>query len=214
MIYIQKGEEPHELIEYKKQEYAYFDGAPKASIRKKLLEEQGCLCAYCMRRINEESMKIEHWYPENQLDDVGSLDYKNMLGVCEGHIAGQDGKNDTCDAQKKSEIITVNPLIKETLKTIKYKSKSGEIYSDDPDIQRDLDVTLNLNSKGHRLSQNRKEKLDAVIFEFKRKIPKGQWPKTKMKKFIYDYSMKDDEGQKKEYVGIVEWYFNRKIRNT
>lgn len=82
MIYIQKGNEPASLTEYKKQQYAYFDGCNKEDIREKLLEEQGDLCAYCMRRIDKDHMKIEHWYPEDKLSEHERLDYRNMLGVC------------------------------------------------------------------------------------------------------------------------------------
>lgn len=86
MIYIQKGKEPLSLTEYKKQPYAYYDGCNKDDIRSSLLREQGYLCAYCMRRINKEHMKIEHWRPEKVLTEAQKLDYRNMLGVCEGHI--------------------------------------------------------------------------------------------------------------------------------
>lgn len=37
-------------------------------------------------------MKIEHWYPEDRLSDRDKLEYKNMLGVCLGHIEGQGQK--------------------------------------------------------------------------------------------------------------------------
>lgn len=73
MRYIEKHAEPKSLAEYKKQKNAYYDGCNKADIRRRLLEDQGYLCAYCMRRISDESsvdggvppMKIEHWFPES-----------------------------------------------------------------------------------------------------------------------------------------------------
>ena len=89
MIYIKKGKEPASLTAYKKQKYVYFDGYDKKDdIREQLLKDQGYLCAYCMRRIDIKHMKIEHWYPENLLTDLETLDYKNMMGCCEGHIDG------------------------------------------------------------------------------------------------------------------------------
>jgi len=82
MLYIKKGHEPDSLTKYRKEKFAYYDGfKEKDDIRKYLLEEQGYLCAYCMRRIDMEHMKIEHWYPEDLLSDIECLDYKNMLGV-------------------------------------------------------------------------------------------------------------------------------------
>ena len=89
MIYIQKGKEPASLTAYKKQAHAYYDGCNKDDIRENLLREQGYLCAYCMRRIEKEKMKIEHWDPEDNLTELERLDYSNMLGVCLGHMNGQ-----------------------------------------------------------------------------------------------------------------------------
>ena len=74
MLYIKKGKEPPSLTAYKKENNAYFDGCNKEDIRKNLLKEQGYLCAYCMRRIDQKHMKIEHWYPENRLNDSERLD--------------------------------------------------------------------------------------------------------------------------------------------
>ena len=96
MRYIEKHAEPKSLAEYKKQVNAYYDGCNKSDIRKRLLEDQGYLCAYCMRRIYDESsvdggvppMKIEHWFPESQCSEFQKLDFRNMLGVCMGN-AGQ-----------------------------------------------------------------------------------------------------------------------------
>ena len=84
MILIQKGEAPNSLIQYRKATNAYFDGCNKDDIRDRLLEEQGHLCADCMCRIYKDTMKIEHWYPENRLTDQECLDYSNMLGCCPG----------------------------------------------------------------------------------------------------------------------------------
>ncbi|WP_368321733.1 hypothetical protein [Mediterraneibacter gnavus] len=214
MIYIQKKNEPRSLTQYKKQKYAYFDGCNKEDIRENLLNEQGSLCAYCMRRINKKSMKIEHWYPEDRLSDRDKLEYKNMLGVCLGHIEGQGQKDDTCDTHKGNALITVNPHNKKTLKEIKYKSKSGEIYSDDAEIDKDLNKTLNLNSMGQRLPENRKIKLDSVISELTRKFSKGTWSTERLESFIEEYSKPDAEGKKKEYLGIIIWYINKKINRN
>ena len=74
-----------------------------------------------------------------------------MLGVCLGNINGQKKKDDTCDTHKGNVRIIVDPRYSRTLSEIKYRSKSGEIYSENEDIQKDLNETLNLNSEGHRL---------------------------------------------------------------
>jgi len=211
MIYIQKGKAPDSLTAYKKKKHAYFDGCNKDDIRDNLLREQGCLCVYCMRKINKSNMKIEHWKPECVLSEYERLDYHNMFGVCAGHKEGQKGAEDTCDTHKGNESITVDPRDKRTIDKIKYKSKSGEIYSDDAEIQKDLSLTLNLNSKGHRLAENRKVKLNAVVDELSKQLQKGIWSKEQLMKFLNNYSQPDSNGEKKEYLGIVQWYLQKKI---
>lgn len=156
-------------------------------------------------------MKIEHWKPECILSEYERLDYHNMLGVCAGHKEGQKGSEDTCDTHKGNGSIMVDPRDKRTIDKIKYKSKSGEIYSDDVEIQKNLSLTLNLNSKGHRLAENRKVKLDAVVDELSKRLQKGIWSKEQLMKFLNDYSQLDSNGEKKEYLGIVQWYLQKKI---
>lgn len=213
MIYIKKGKEPPSLTAYKKEKFAYFDGCNKEDIRKNLLAEQGRLCAYCMRRIDEDSMKIEHWYLEDRLSEREKLDYRNMLGVCEGHIDGQSGKWDTCDAHKKNQLLTIDPQNAQQISEIKYRTKSGEIYSDNPDIDKDLNDTLNLNSEKHFLKQNRKAILDEVIKNLVSEKRKGNWNSKMLQSMKQKYEQYDSEGKKREYAGIVLWYLNKKLRS-
>lgn len=212
MIYIQKGKEPASLTAYKKQAHAYYDECNKDDIRENLLREQGYLCAYCMRRIEKEKMKIEHWDPEDNLTELERLDYSNMLGVCLGHMNGQKKKDDTCDTHKGNVRIIVDPRDSRTLSEIKYRSKSGEIYSENEDIQKDLNETLNLNSEGHRLPQNRKEKLNAVINEIAKTMPQGTWTKEKIRNLMIEYGKCNSEGKKTEYLGIIQWYLGKKMK--
>ena len=97
MIKITKKREPRKLLEYRRlpgASYENMDGHLKQIILEHLLEEQGHLCAYCMRRIPEtrklpagvSGATIEHWFPRNpeSKEDHGQgLDYKNMLRISE-----------------------------------------------------------------------------------------------------------------------------------
>jgi TIGR02646 family protein len=213
MLFIRKGSEPDSLIKYRKEKFAYYDGYEKKDdIRKKLLEEQGYLCAYCMRRIDIKNMKIEHWYPEDRLSDVKKLEYSNMLGVCTGHIEGTKGVDDTCDTHKGNILITVSPLDMSTLSKIKYRTSTGEIYSEDKQIQKDLNDTLNLNSSKHLLSINRKTVLNTVIMEMSKMQKKGIWSRRVIESIKEQYEKMDITGKKKEYAGIVLWYLNKKLK--
>lgn len=215
MLYIQKKQEPASLTKYRKQKFAYFDGYPdKDDVREQLLEEQGHLCAYCMRRIDKDHMKIEHWYPEDRLNDIERLDYKNMLGACEGHIAGSKGADDTCDTHKGNDLIVVNPQDKVTLDKIEYRTATGEIFSEDEYIQKDLHITLNLNSEKHQLMRNRKDTLNAVISEMRKLQQNGNWSRKLIETMLSFYQGTDPNGKKKEYAGIVVWYLQKKLSQS
>ena len=105
-----------------------------------------------MRRISDESsidggvppMKIEHWLPESQCSEFQKLDFRNMLGVCMGN-AGQPYSCTTCDSHRKDKMLTINPLDKNLVQQIKYESHTGKIYSENEQINEDLNDTLNLN---------------------------------------------------------------------
>lgn len=104
MRWIQKRREPRSLAQYRNGPAATWEGFPKKeknSVQSALLAEQGHLCAYCMRRIelseSRRNMKNEHWTPRNLLDEAEKLNYQNMLGVCEGLVDGEGGKEETCD---------------------------------------------------------------------------------------------------------------------
>ena len=86
---ISKTRAPHSYLKWCKlvrgtqdEDYRRLQNPEKADLHRKLLEEQGWLCAYTMKSINEENSHIEHIKPESlcRADLVGSdLDYNNMI---------------------------------------------------------------------------------------------------------------------------------------
>lgn len=211
MIYIQKSNEPRYLKYYKKQLDASYTDCDKKDIRKSLLLEQGYLCAYCMRRIDETNFKIEHWKPqEGESRSVHALDYNNMLAVCSGHKKGDKGNASTCDTSKGSQHITVNPLVKATLSTIEYKLSTGDILARDEMINYELNNVLNLNSSSHYLPTNRKTKIQEVINCVSRKRNNGEWTSDFLDKYIASIQTPNKDGRKSEYLGIVLWYLEKK----
>lgn len=181
MIPIKKGAAPREL----KQNVALLRSNPqtpatyailrkdaKSAVLHSLLEEQGYLCAYCMRRIGENSdagATIEHIIPQRDINgtrhDKESLDYGNMLAVCNGGMPS-DGRHVTpsvltCDKHRGNAPMTVNPLKPHTLSSIKYRG-NGVIYSTDSQVDHDLNETLNLNSELAPQRFGRKAVIDEV----------------------------------------------------
>lgn len=212
MFYISKGKEPKSLTKYKKTKGAYFDGFDKKDdIRQSLLNEQGYLCAYCMRRINSvDEVTIEHYYPQSKIEDKMGLDYKYMLGVCKLN-RNCDYKNQTCDAHRGNESLTINPWSYSSISMISYNQRTGDIYSDNPQINKDLVTTLNLNCINVRLSLNRKAALDSLKNYIIKKHKEGLWSNSLLSKIRQQYSNKDKSGKYKPYIGILLWYINKKV---
>jgi len=144
MIYIKKKKPPSETIrevsriksnpDWKKIQSGNtkairnkFDELSKEPIRQSLLEEQSGLCAYCMRRIenNGRTTRIEHWYPLSK-DKDQALDYRNMLAVCDGgaNYQGNEKKILCCDAFKgDDEELMISPLNVQHMQKITYDKK-------------------------------------------------------------------------------------------
>lgn len=78
--------------------WANVDSTERRKTLRALLDEQGHLCAYCTRRIDLGTAHVEHVKPQSLGaggDDPDSVDYDNMLAVCDGFSGGAAGL--TCD---------------------------------------------------------------------------------------------------------------------
>lgn len=206
MILIKKKRIPSSLVEYKRTINASFDNLPrevKDRLRTSLLKEQGYICAYCMKKLEDDSskVKIEHYVARNEENE---LEYKNLLAVCKGN-EGESFEKQTCDTRKGNKEIKINPQVNSDILTIRYTS-NGEIKSNNSDYQRDFDETLNLNDI-FGLVESRKEALNSL----KRKLSKSKTHLTEdtIRRIYLRYS----EAEIKEaYVGILLWYLQKKMR--
>jgi len=153
---IRKQREPLSLVSHRLTQHATYANLDKTEVRDSLLQEQGYICCYCMRRIPEKSSnpgcKIEHYLCQEENGDK-ELQYSNMLLACTGQ-EGLPYRLQTCDSHKGNLILTCNPTARGNIELlIKYKS-NGEIYSNDANIDNDLNKVLNLNVK--TLKDNRR----------------------------------------------------------
>ncbi|MDM8525380.1 hypothetical protein QUF80_18595 [Desulfococcaceae bacterium HSG8] len=138
---ISKGPQPYELAHYRSRPDAVYDGPyfteVKEKIRISLLAEQGHLCAYCMQRISEGTMKVEHWqcqrhFPERQLD------WQNMLGVCPGN-QGLPGNSQTCDTRKGDADLCLNPADHEHHARLEIcYTRDGRIHSHNAEFDTEI----------------------------------------------------------------------------
>jgi uncharacterized protein (TIGR02646 family) len=188
---------------------ATYSGYPHpAELKLSLLQEQGGICAYCMQRISLDSNdnykpKIEVEHIKSQKFYIGkSLDYNNMIGVCNGNSKGIEH----CDKSKKSyELKKLIPVDKHCEEYIMY-STSGQIKSksNNQEIEHDINVVLNLNNQ--HLVDKRKNVADLIINNLKRKYPIQDWTKRIFDKEIETYKSKNKSGEYYEFCNYIVWY--------
>jgi uncharacterized protein (TIGR02646 family) len=209
------------------------DVSNKVKIGRSLLLEQGYLCAYCMRRINNAE-KIEHWTAQKDLKDIPNetLNYDILLAVCSGETEINGVIMRHCDT-KRAELkeddaeLTLNPTKAHLMRFIKY-AKNGQMYfeSDNQEVNQkanddiirrlalDIDIKKDDYASEYALRQNRKRAYESV--ESLRVSYKARYKKDFSKK-LEDYIQhnwieKDIEGKLTPYCGIVIYFKKHLMR--
>lgn len=214
MILIKKNETTgcKRVLQYavsSKEEYRDISSKDKDIIKQSLLMEQGYLCAYCMRSLdNINNVKIEHIAPQSIYPEK-SLSYKNMLAVCDGN-EGSPYSFQTCDTHKRDCEIKADPTESSVIDTIYYNT-SGEILSSDSRINDDLNNVLNLNAEGSYLVKSRKDALNAINHELYKQQRKGKSVYSILNQLSKTYGEKPYASKLPPYIGIIRWYIHRKL---
>lgn len=222
MVVIKKGPPPRSLVEFRQKEGASYDNVdfPKKDVRLALLREQGGLCAYCMARITEKNIQIEHWIPQKgeyyadqytqEECDKLAIDYRNMLGVCPGG-EGRAYEHTTCDEHRKNLRIRIDPRRQQMVDSLQYK-RDGTITSTDEDLAHDISVILNLNEP--MLVDNRQKAWEACIREMERLRKTGIWTKAMISRQIARYEGRDENGDRPPYAGIVLYWLRKYLHKA
>jgi uncharacterized protein (TIGR02646 family) len=207
MIKITKRAEPREWTEKKATPNFTYEATPE--LREALLEEQGYICAYCMRQIpahdpnRQETSKIDHLKSRKLFPDL-QLDYSNMVICCPGNIDSEQH----CDTLKKENSISFR-MDDNLQNSITYSTNDGSIKSSNSSWDTEINKILNLN---HRLLKaNRKETLEGVI-EVLATLEKDKWTKSQLNSKIKQWSEFDKNDKLKPYCGIIIWYLQKKIK--
>jgi len=216
VIEIKKTREPRMLETFRQQSGSTYANMPKnikEEVLESLMNEQGHLCAYCMRRIPEKRKlpegvhpaTIEHWFPQNPEtgEDIGQgLDYRNMYAVCAGNRGCGDKRNLTCDAKRGNTELVVNPCNGDTLISISYNAK-GEIYATDLQINKELNDIFNLNCEAVSLPESRRAALYALLSDIKKNHLHGDI-KLYCRRRLQELTARSE--YKVPYVGImIDW---------
>lgn len=205
---IQKQAEPISLRRHRKQQHAsYATYEERNDLRASLVAEQHGICCYCMQKIRPTAtgMKVEHWqcqskYPERDLD------YSNLLGACRGgdRRGRYQSQSLHCDSKKGSENLTYCPAIPahNVEAKIKYLG-NGQITSDDPQMEDDINRVLNLNDGF--LKQNRKGILDAL----KHGLIQQGFTQASLRRQLRLWNG-EDGGQLEPFCQVVVYYLKKK----
>lgn len=142
MKYIVKNPEPQELLDWKNSDLQYRRGRPKweripsatkAIIRESLKDEQGHICCYCERFMQDNDYHIEHIKPKGIPPfEINLADYDNLLCSCQFELI--KGEPNHCGNSKASWYdpnLLVTPLDVSCEKKFTY-TFDGYINSLDP----------------------------------------------------------------------------------
>lgn len=237
MKYIKKNlqAEPNALRKYRsKTSNAHYSGYIDKDIdtgevyplKKALLDEQGYICAYCMKRItlvlnqqNKPQVEVEHFLPQ-KLNPELDLVYQNMLGVCNGLSQGYPEKCHLhhCD-KTNGEAGKINGHIKlkkldprsSSCEQLLYYNLEGEVLAvrNDEDVTHDLEKVLNLNNKA--LKNARKDIIDKARDKMKQEKPFQQWNKIFLEKHLTEWQSMA-EGKFRPYCMAAVWFIETLLK--
>ena len=202
------------LREYRSTQNATYEDSPKEALRQNLLQEQKFLCAYCMSRITEKTMSVEHWqcrsnYPAQELS------YQNLLAVCDGN-EGQPPCKQHCDTRKGDKDLAFNPAdpTHHARLKIRYLWSTGKIESEDAAFctelggeKRGTEGILNLNLE--KLKNNRR----AVIRRVERTLQSlpSNARKAQIQPLLVRWNTADSQGMLPEYAGVAIYFLEKRL---
>lgn len=204
MIPIVKTKEPKSWTLHRLTPGATYEATP--DLRLSLLKDQGFICAYCMRRIEDDGYKtrIEHIVPQSAISTEEAMDYSNMVICCSGDIEGTRHDRTHCDRHKGDNVIHFSPFTNYAASTIRYNS-DGTMKSTDDAIDDDINNVLNLNIASLKL--NRKSVKVGLV----RQLGKKEWKKADLEKILLKYNSIDKDGKFIPYCGVVNQYLQKKL---
>lgn len=180
------------------------DGSGKINLRKKLLEDQGYVCCYCLSGISCWSSKIEHFEPQSERRDK-QIDYNNLFIACTGDFGGHRH----CDTKKDDEFLKSINLLGDIFNHVLY-DKSGRVYSENEEINKEMNDILGLNNK--ILKNNRFRAYSDMITQISKECSSGKWSKSLIQKYIGKYGNKKSDGKYAPYYAMLLFFLHKKMK--
>lgn len=206
MKYINKNiiNEPASLREFRNTTpNASYDGyvdsdkitGEKGVLKKALANEQGWICCYCMQKLQEGKITVEHYitqahHPDSlhspEIHAANQLNFLNMLASC-------NYKDRNCSGERGNvPLESLDPHRAETSeRLLSYDLADGTIKSrfGDADVEKELDI-LKLNKPG--LPTARRTAMDTAweLLKQKKKSQNRRWTKAELNEVIKTYIAK------------------------
>lgn len=171
MKYIVKQTEPESFIIWKNKEnddwkptYANIDKQERIDLFKSLKDEQGHICCYCERELNDRDCHIEHFRPKDKTKFPHlELVYDNLLCSCQ--VNTEKGEPLHCGNSKGNwfdEELLISPLDSTCESKFKY-TFDGQIlpFNEDDEAAKTTIERLQLNID--KLKDLRKGVIDALF---------------------------------------------------
>ena len=220
MKQINKGREPRSLIEHRAKG-GDFDGLPKDELREQLLAEQGCICCYCMKRIpqtlpqeqtdkNYPRSKVEHVLSQENNPDQ-QLNYQNLLAACNGNH-GQPKNVQTCDSYKGKQDFHFNPSDRRNIEELIKYNGLGQIYSDEPLLNKELEEVLNLNTYDLKRIRAERYKFFSEMIALEGKRRNGKEIQRRFYEAEKRKLLRRIENKFTEYCMVGVYLINKKIQ--
>lgn len=234
---IVKGSEPDTLISYRENnpqgswENCKRNKNRREKIQKRLLEDQGGLCAYCevdlKTGVENSDFRVEHFHPKSDSSTQHNwhLDWGNLLACCHGGSQRDvvdaerrfSSPDHSCDVPKDNDNLTgliLNPLELSAYPCIfKYTRDTGEIkvHIEQCDIagvnkaiaQQTIDK-LRLDSE--RLKRLRKPVLNKVNDELRNLIAQGLTLNAAQERLAQAYFYKNSDGHWPAFFSAIRHY--------
>jgi uncharacterized protein (TIGR02646 family) len=171
MKYIVKQAEPESFVVWKNKEnddwkptYANIDKQERIDLFKSLKEEQGYICCYCERELNDGDCHIEHFKPKDKTKFPHlELSYNNLLCSCQ--VNTDKGEPLHCGNSKSNwfdEELLISPLDSNCEYKFKY-TFDGQIlpFDEEDEVAKTTIDKLQLNID--KLKDLRKNVIDALF---------------------------------------------------
>lgn len=188
-------------------------GPCKHDMRQAAWTEQGGLCAYCMRRVENRldkngrpTMDIEHW--DARSGGAAPFHWPHLLGVCKGDLGAAH-----CDKSRGDKPLRLHPARDPETEALTRYLVDGTIEIDGHDAAgrprrkaNEPDVrALNLNNQ--TLKGNRKQVLDAVLAR------STGADATRIRAQIAAWESRDPDGRRPEYAGVALYFLKRALKD-